>query len=67
MKPSESFMFGHTGAFGAPGFGGSMGYADPALRLGYGYVTSRAGAHLQGDPRDLALREAIPRSRLVGA
>ena len=29
MKPSESFPFGHAGAFGAPGAGGSMGYADP--------------------------------------
>lgn len=60
MRPNESIGFGHPGAFGAPGFGGSMGYADPALRLGYGYVTSRAGARLQGDPRDVALRNAIP-------
>lgn len=60
MKPNESFQFGHPGAFGAPGAGGSMGYADPALRLGYGYVTSRMGMHLQGDPRDVALRAAIP-------
>jgi CubicO group peptidase (beta-lactamase class C family) len=63
MKPSESFPFGHPGAFGAPGSGGSMGYADPELRLGYGYVTSRMGVHLQGDPRDLALRNAIPLPR----
>jgi CubicO group peptidase (beta-lactamase class C family) len=60
MKPHESFRFGHPGAFGAPGAGGSMGYADPALALGYGYVTSRMGMHLEGDPRDIALREAIP-------
>lgn len=66
MKPNESFRFGHTGAFGAPGAGGSMGYADPALRLGYGYVTSRMGMHLQGDPRDIALREAIPPLRERG-
>jgi hypothetical protein len=37
-----------------------MGYADPAARLGYGYVTTRMGMHLQGDPRDVALRNAIP-------
>jgi CubicO group peptidase (beta-lactamase class C family) len=60
MKPSEGFRFGHEGAFGAPGAGGSMGYADPQLGVGYGYVTNRMGMHLQGDPRDLALREAIP-------
>jgi hypothetical protein len=37
-----------------------MGYADPALGIGYGYVTSRMGMHLSGDPRDVALRAAIP-------
>jgi len=62
MKPNESFRFGHTGAFGAPGAGGAMGYADPALRLGYGYVTSRMGMHLTGDPRDIALRDALSES-----
>jgi CubicO group peptidase (beta-lactamase class C family) len=60
MQPSESFPFGHAGAFGAPGAGGAMGYADPQLRIGYGYVTNRMGMNLQGDPRDVALRAAIP-------
>ena len=36
------------------------------FRLGYGYVTSRMGMHLQGDPRDIALREAIPALRESG-
>ncbi len=62
MKPSEGFRFGHPGAFGAPGAGGSMGYADPELRLGYGYVTNRMGMELSGDVRDVALRAAIPGS-----
>ena len=61
MKPSESFPFGHAGAFGAPGAGGSMGYADPEVGIGYGYVTNRMGMNLQGDPRDVALREALRR------
>jgi CubicO group peptidase (beta-lactamase class C family) len=60
MKPSESVRFGHDGAFGAPGAGGAMGYADPQLGIGYGYVTSRRGMHLEGDPRDVVLRNAIP-------
>ncbi len=60
MKPSEEFPFGHAGAFGAPGAGGSMGYADPEAGIGYGYVTNRMGASLHGDPRDVALRSAIP-------
>lgn len=59
MKPSETFAFGSGAAFGAPGAGGSMGFADPALRLGYGYVTDRMGAELRGDPRDVALRRAL--------
>ena len=60
MKPGEWFPFGHLGAFGAPGAGGSMGYADPQTGVGYGYVTNRMGMNLQGDPRDVALREALP-------
>ncbi len=60
MKPSESVPFGHAGAFGAPGAGGSMGYADPQVGIGYGYVTNRMGMDLRGDPRDVALRAAIP-------
>jgi hypothetical protein len=37
-----------------------MGYADADVGVGYGYVTNRMGTHIQGDPRDLALRAAIP-------
>ena len=59
MKPSELVPFGSDAAFGAPGAGGSMGFADPAARLGYGYVTNKMGMDLQGDPRDLALRRAL--------
>jgi CubicO group peptidase (beta-lactamase class C family) len=61
MKPNDSFRFGSDDrAFGAPGSGGSLGYADPHLGIGYGYVTSQMGMHLEGDPRDLALRQALP-------
>jgi CubicO group peptidase (beta-lactamase class C family) len=62
MKPSETFPFADPRteqAFGAPGAGGSMGYADPATGIGYGYVTNRMGVHLHGDPRDAALRDAL--------
>jgi hypothetical protein len=37
-----------------------MGYADPQTGIGYGYVTNRMGVRLEGDPRDVALRAAIP-------
>jgi CubicO group peptidase (beta-lactamase class C family) len=60
MKPSEGFPFGSSEcAFGAPGAGGSLGYADPDAGIAYGYVTNRMGTSLTGDPRDVALREAL--------
>jgi CubicO group peptidase (beta-lactamase class C family) len=59
MKPNSLVDFGPGAAFGAPGAGGSMGFADPTLRLGYGYVTDKMSMELQGDPRDLALRRAL--------
>ena len=62
MKPSESIRFGHAGAFGAPAAGGSMGYAYPEVGIGYGDATNRMGMRLEGDPRDVALRVAIPTS-----
>ena len=59
MKPSKLIDFGSEAAFGAPGAGGSMGFADPAVSLGYGYVTDKMGMALKGDARDLALRHAL--------
>jgi CubicO group peptidase (beta-lactamase class C family) len=59
MKPTETWSFGGRRSFGAPGSGGSLGFADPDAGVGYGYVTSQAGTALTGDPRDIALREAL--------
>ena len=59
MKPFAGFPFGHDGAFGAPGAGGSMGYGDPETGIGYGYVTNRMGTGIDADPRDIALRKAL--------
>jgi hypothetical protein len=58
MKPSEVWPFG-AAAFGAPGSGGRLGYADPRRGVGYAYVTGQMGTVLTGDPRDLALRRAL--------
>ena len=44
---------------GSPGAGGSLGFADPITGIGYAYVTSRMGTTLTGDPRDVALRDAL--------
>ncbi len=59
MKPSPLWPFGHAGSFGSPGAGGSLGYADPQAGIGYAYVTNRMGMVLTGDPRDVALRNAL--------
>jgi CubicO group peptidase (beta-lactamase class C family) len=60
FKPGPTLRFGHPGSFGAPGAGGSMGFADPQTGIGYAYVTNRMGTTLTGDPRDVALRNAMP-------
>jgi CubicO group peptidase (beta-lactamase class C family) len=62
MKTCPSWPFGHEGAFGAPGAGGSLAFADPETRMAYAYVTNRMGG-VTGDPRDVALRDAIPRAK----
>jgi CubicO group peptidase (beta-lactamase class C family) len=59
MKPGPTWPFGSEGSFGAPGSGGSLGFADPQAGIGYAYVTSQMGTTLTGDPRDLALRNAL--------
>jgi CubicO group peptidase (beta-lactamase class C family) len=59
MKSTPQWRFGSAAAYGAPGAGGSLGFADPAAGIGYGYVTSQMGTHLTGDPRDVALRDAL--------
>jgi CubicO group peptidase (beta-lactamase class C family) len=59
MKPGPVWRFGSASAFGSPGAGGSLGFADPATGIGYAYVTSQMGTRITGDPRDIALREAL--------
>jgi CubicO group peptidase (beta-lactamase class C family) len=59
MKPSAVVPFGSPSAFGSPGAGGSFGFADPEQGIGYAYVMNRMGTQLSGDPRDVALRNAL--------
>lgn len=59
MKPSAVWPFGSPASFGSPGAGGALGFADPRAEIGYAYVTSRMGTTLTGDPRDVALRDAL--------
>jgi CubicO group peptidase (beta-lactamase class C family) len=59
FKPGGVWRFGSARSFGAPGSGGSLGFADPDAGVGYAYVTSQMGTVLTGDPRDVALRDAL--------
>jgi CubicO group peptidase (beta-lactamase class C family) len=58
-KPGPTAPFGNPGSFGHPGAGGSFGFADPQVGIGYAYVTNRMGTTLPFDPRDVALRTAL--------
>ncbi len=52
--------FGPPGkSFGHPGAGGSIGFADPEAKLGFGYVHNQMGSHILVDPRAKALIDAV--------
>ena len=59
MKPNSGFPFGSPSAFGFPGAGGSLGFADPEKQIGYAYVPNKKGVTMGGDPRDVAIRRAL--------
>jgi CubicO group peptidase (beta-lactamase class C family) len=61
MKPGPTYPFAHASAFGSPGTGGSLGFADPHSQVGFAYIPNQMGAHLD-DPRAAALRGAMYRS-----
>ena len=65
MKPNAVWRFGSPAAFGFPGAGGAMAFADPETGVGYAYVTSQMGTSITGDPREVALRDAV-RSAVAG-
>ena len=57
-KPWPGFEFGSDHAFGTPGAGGSFGFADPELGMGFCYAMNRMDYYIHSDPRELRLREA---------
>lgn len=46
-------------AFGHSGYGGSFGMADPEAQLSIAYTMNRMGNNLSGDPRQVALLDAV--------
>lgn len=46
-------------AFGHPGMGGSLGFADPVARVGFGYVMNQMMPGIQVDPRARGLADAL--------
>ncbi len=54
------FAFGpNPAAFGHPGAGGGLGFADPSARVGFGYVTNRMSSSISVDERPQALMDAF--------
>ncbi len=47
------------GSFGHAGAGGSLGYADPESGAAYGYVMNQMQSGIAGDPRTVALNDAV--------
>ena len=47
------------GSFGHPGAGGSVAFAHPDARIGFGYAMNRMDSTLNGDVRALSLIEAV--------
>jgi CubicO group peptidase (beta-lactamase class C family) len=63
LRPGPDVPFGSTQrAFGAPGAGGSFGFADPDASLGFAYVMNKLDFYLADDPREKALRDAVYRA-----
>jgi CubicO group peptidase (beta-lactamase class C family) len=59
-EASDSFVVGEP-AFGHVGFGGSVGFADPACGLAFGYALNRHGTRVTVDERAQSLIDATYR------
>jgi CubicO group peptidase (beta-lactamase class C family) len=55
----SGFRAPRAGAFGHPGAGGSIGFADPEAHIGFGYVMNQMQAGMPPDERALRLIGAV--------
>ena len=55
---NATFSMG-SGAFGHPGAGGCIGFADPHYDVAFGYVTNTLGPYVLMDPRAQALARSV--------
>jgi hypothetical protein len=62
VRSSPSATFIGRRAYGHPGAGASVAYADPSTGLCLAYVTIRLSRYLSDDPRAVALSRALGRS-----
>ncbi len=61
LPSSYSELMG-GGSFGHSGAGGSLGLADPATKIGFGYVMNKMQMNLGGDNRTTSLIDAVKAS-----
>lgn len=59
LSQSGASMGPNTYTFGHPGAGGSLGFADPKARIGFGYTMNQMNLGLLIDPRAVPLIDAI--------
>jgi CubicO group peptidase (beta-lactamase class C family) len=58
MLHCDELVLSQDGAFGHYGAGGSLGFADPATGMAFGYVMNQMGGGIASDPRAVALLQA---------
>jgi CubicO group peptidase (beta-lactamase class C family) len=59
MPVPDATMGPNDKAFGHPGMGGSLGFADPEARVGFGYVMNLTGSSILINERPAALISAL--------
>jgi len=59
MCSSPFSPYGGPNGFGHAGAGGSVGFADPDVGIGFGYVMNQMTGNIVGDPRTIGISEAL--------